>query len=515
MSNTKQSFTVAPNEEIGVISPYLHGQFSEHLGELVYPGLYVGPDSPIPNVGGLRTDVIDALKPLRIPVLRWPGGCFADYYRWRDGIGPKSSRPERINFCWGMASEPNQFGTHEFVDFVRAIGAEPYFAASVGAGSVADMQDWVEYCNFAGSSALADERRANGAPEPFGIKYWGIGNENWGCGGDMSPEEYAGEYARYRAFVRDFSGSEVFAIACGQNGADWQWSRRFLGKMSTDYWDRLGRVNGLAAHYYCGAAGTATQYTESQWLELLAKAYAVDGIVTGVRAVMDSYDPAGRIKLILDEWGAWHPVEEGKPGGGLYQQNTIRDACVAALSLDVFNNHADKIYMANIAQLVNVLQSLLLVEGAQCIKTPTYHAFDLYQPHKGATAVRTFSNSETVTEGEASKETCKQQYLDHRTLELKAVHGSASVKDSVLCVTLVNTHPSAAASVDLNLKSSSFATSELELVTLASGDIHDHNTFASPDKVHLSAPSKIAAKGSSAPVEIPAGGIIRVMGRIG
>jgi alpha-L-arabinofuranosidase len=509
-----QQFSIWPNETIGVIDPNLHGQFSEHLGELIYPGLYVDPEGEIPNRSGLRTDVIEALKPLNIPVLRWPGGCFADYYRWRDGIGPKASRPQRLNYCWGMAPEPNQFGTHEFMAFAKAIGAEPYFAASVGAGTVADMADWIEYCNFSGPSTLADERRANGAEEPFKVKYWGIGNENWGCGGSMNPEEYAANFLRYRTFAQNFSGNEVFAIACGPPGSDWKWTRRFFDKIRNDYWDRMGSIQGFSAHYYCGSAGTATTYTDSQWLELLAKAYAVEGVVTGVRSIMDSYDPERRIKLFLDEWGTWHPVEEGKPSGGLYQQNTIRDAAVAAITLDVFNNHADKVAMANIAQLVNVLQALLLVQGSQCLKTPTYHAFDLYQPHKGATAVRSASTAETVSTGEASEATCRSQYLQEKTLELKAVHGSASIKDNALCVTLVATHPTRPVSVDLDIKGANWADGELELVVLASADIHDHNTFANPDKVKLSRATKLAAGSGPTRVELAPGSIVRLRGRL-
>lgn len=508
-----QAFTIFPNETIGTISPDLHGHFSEHLGELVYPGIWVDPECGIPNVNGLRSDVIAALRPLNIPVLRWPGGCFADYYRWRDGIGPKASRPKRLNYCWGMAQETNQFGTHEFVDFARAIGAEPYFAASVGAGTVADVQDWVEYCNFGGDSTLADERRANGAAEPFGVKYWGIGNENWGCGGNMSPEDYATEYLRYRTFVHNYSGTEVFPIACGQSGADWQWTRRFFGKLRDDYWDRMSSLRGFSAHYYCGTAGSATEYTDSQWLELLAKAFAMEGVVTGARAIMDSYDPDRKIGLIVDEWGTWHPVEKGKPGGGLYQQNSIRDACVAAITLDVFNNHADKVIMANIAQLVNVLQSVLLVDADQCIKTPTYHAFDLYQPHKGATAVRSISGAESVSNGEAAASTCSEMYLSKKPMELKGVVGSASVKDTMLCVTLVATHPTDSVSVDVAIEGGRWA-GEAESVALAASDIHDHNTFASPDRVALSKPVYLNPAGATVRVEMTPGSIVRVMGKV-
>jgi alpha-N-arabinofuranosidase len=512
--DTVQKAIVLPQETIGTINPYLHGHFAEHLGELVYPGVWVGPDSKIANTNGLRNDVVEALRPLGIPVLRWPGGCFADNYSWRDGIGPRETRPLRVNTHWGMAPEPNQFGTHEFIAFCKALGAEPYFAGNLGSGTPAELRDWVEYVNFNGRSTLTDERRANGAEEAFGVKYWGIGNENWGCGGNMSPEYYAEAFSRYRSFVFNYPGAPVEAIACGPNGNDWAWSRRFLETITRHHThNRQHLVQGFATHYYCGTAGTATAYTETQWLELLSKAAAMEGIVTGHRSILDEYDPERKIKFIIDEWGAWHPVEPGKPSGGLYQQNTIRDACVAALTLDIFNNHADKLFMANIAQLINVLQALLLVEEDRCIKTPTYHVFDLYRPHKGAQAVRFISAAETVSEGEASNEACRSNYLDKRPFGLKAVHGSASIKDATLCVTVVNTHPSQPVELDLAIQTGKLG--EVEFVTLATGDIHAHNTFENSEAVRLAAPQTLEAKGSSLRLTLPAASVSRIKGQLG
>ena len=512
---TVQRVVVLPEETIGEINPYLHGHFAEHLGELVYPGICVPPDCNIPNTNGIRNDVVEALKPLEVPVLRWPGGCFADDDLWRDGIGPVESRPMRINRHWGMAEESNHFGTHEFMAFTRAIGAEPYFAGNVGSGTPDELRNWVEYCNFAGNSALADERRANGAEEPFGVRYWGIGNENWGCGGDMSPEQYADEFCRFRSYVSNYSGTKVEAVACGPNGADWDWTRRFFERMRKYYHNRLGRVQGYAGHYYCGTAGTATEYTNEQWLELLAKAYAIEGVITGCRSIMDEYDPERKIKLIFDEWGAWHPVEKGKPTGGLYQQNTMRDACVAALSLDVFHSLADQLHMANIAQLINVLQAVLLVDEDRCIKTPTYHVFDLYRPHKGARAVRFLTLAEEVSKGEGSAETCRRQYLDRSApFSLRAVHGSASVKEGALCVTAVNTHPTEAVELEVELHGASWG--EAEVVTLTSGgDIRAHNTFDQPEVVKLSEPQTVGAKDGRVRVELPAGSVVRLRGRLG
>lgn len=507
-----QRVVVSPQEPIAQIKPYLHGHFAEHLGELIYSGIYVGSDSTVPNTDGIRDDVVAALRSLHIPVLRWPGGCFADDYHWRDGIGSREQRPLRINRHWGHTEEPNYFGTHEFLAFCRAIGAEPYFAGNVGSGTPAELSDWIEYCNFAGRSTLAEERRANGAHEPFGIRFWGIGNENWGCGGNMNPEQYAAEFCRFRNYASSYSGTEMQAIACGQNSADWGWTRRFFEYMQRNHLNRLGLVQGVAAHYYCGTAGTATQYSHAQWLELLAKAYAIEGAITGCRAIMDEYDPERRIKLIFDEWGTWHPVEAGKPPGGLYQQNTMRDACVAALTLDVFHNHADKLFMANIAQLINVLQALLLVSEDQCIKTPTYHVFDLYKPHQGAQAVRFITHADKVTDGGAAAPYCRTRYRNPKPFALRAVHGSASVRDSVLCVTVVNTHPAEAVELELVLRRAQCE--EVEVVTLAAEDIHAHNTFAQPDFVHLSAPVTLQVRGDRVRIPLPAGSVARVQGSL-
>jgi alpha-N-arabinofuranosidase len=510
--NTVQHVDVVVNEKVGLISPYLHGQFAEHLGELIYPGIWVGEDSPIPNVYGLRKDVIDALRPLHLPVIRWPGGCFADGYHWRNGIGPREQRPMRINYYWGMAPEPNLFGAHEFMAFCKAIGSEPYFTGNAGSGTPQEIGDWVEYCNFAGDSSLSRERRANGADDPFGVKFWAVGNENWGCGGSMDPETYAATFARMRTFMFDYANTSVHAIACGASGNDWGWTRRVMDFLKNKHWNRLSMAQSLAAHYYCGTAGTATQYTDEQWLELLSKGAAIEGILTGHRAIMDEFDPQRNVNLIIDEWGTWHPVETGKPNSGLYQQNTIRDACVAALTLDIFNNHADKIYMANIAQLINVLQALLLVEGDRCITTPTYCVYDLYQPHKNAQAVRFVSHAEAVSDGGASAEACRAQYPDKRPFALQAVQGSASVRNGALCVTACNTHPQQAVELQIDLRGGKL--DEVEVVRLAADDIHAHNTFENAHAVGLSQPSVMQAQGETLRLVCPAASVVRIMGKL-
>lgn len=507
-----QRVAVLLNEPIGTISPYLHGEFAEHLGECIYPGIWVGEDSPIPNIGGIRKDVVDALRPLQIPVLRWPGGCFADAYHWRDGIGPRENRPLRLNYHWGMAPEPNHFGTHEFIAFCRLIGAEPYIVGNVGSGTPAELRDWVEYCNFAGDSALANERRANGAEEPFRVRFWGVGNENWGCGGNMHPEYYAETFCRYRTFLFNYSDTPVHAIACGAAGNDWDWTWKFLNSLRRKGWSRRHLVQSLAAHYYCGTAGTATEYTAEQWTELLCKAKAVEGILTGHRTVMDELDPEQKISLIIDEWGAWHPVEPGKPGSGLYQQNTIRDALVAALTLDVFHRHCHQIFMGNIAQLINVLQSLLLVQEDKCLKTPTYYVWQLYAPHKGAQAVRFETLADTLSDGGAVRDFCRQQYLQKEPFSLQVVEGSASVKENTLCVTLSHTHPEQPTELEVQVLGG--RVSQAEAVFLSADDIHAHNTFENPERVKPSEPQAVRIDGNSLRLTAPAASVIRIMGKL-
>jgi alpha-L-arabinofuranosidase len=505
-------FTVHPDQPIATIAPALHGHFAEHLGELVYPGVWVGEESPVANVGGIRTDVVDALKPLAIPVLRWPGGCFADDYHWRDGVGPRSERPARLNVHWGMAPEPNEFGTHEFMAFTRAIGAEPYLAGNLGSGTPHELRDWIEYCNHSRGTTLSDERIDNGASDPFGIRYWGIGNENWGCGGRISPQEYAEQYSRYRTFAFPFGDTPVYAIASGANGNDWEWTRGFLQQLqasSQGSGNRLAAVQAMAAHYYCGTAGTATEFSDEQWYELLAKAAAIEGIVTGHRQLMDQVDPERRIGLILDEWGAWHPVEQGKPPRGLYQQNTMRDALVAALSLDVFHNHADKLVMANIAQLINVLQSLLLVDETRCITTPTYHVFALYAAHRGGQAVTVRSDADVITDGGAAADHCNRCYLDEAAPGLRRVTGSASVHDDRVVVTLVNSSVDTPVDVALDLGVMDIST--LTSTTLATDDVHAHNTFDAPDVVRPRDEQTLQFAGAEATVTLAAGSVTRLV----
>ena len=362
---TTSRITLNPTDTIATINPNIYGHFAEHLGRCIYDGIWVGPDSAIPNIDGFRKDIVEAMRKLKPPVIRWPGGCFADDYHWQDGVGPRSQRPRRINIHWGEVVESNQVGTQEFIRFCRLVGAEPYFCGNVGSGTPRELREWVEYCNFPHSgpdgSSWAQQRAADGTPEPFNVNYWGVGNENWGCGGNFSPEDYCTEFRRFASFVRGF-GKKLTVIACGPANNDVEWTDRFFRKLNKDYWP-FNNIDGFAAHYYCGTAGTATEYTQDEWYRLLEKGLKMEELVVQQRAAMDAWDPQRRIGLIVDEWGTWHPVEKGTNPAFLYQQNTIRDALVAANTLDIFNRHADKVVMSNIAQTINVLQAMILTEG--------------------------------------------------------------------------------------------------------------------------------------------------------
>ena len=460
------------SEPIATINPNIYGHFIEHLGTCVHDGLWLN--------NGLCADVVEALKPLRPPVLRWPGGCFADDYHWQDGIGPDENRPKRVNLHWGKVIESNHFGTHEFIQFCRAIGAQPYISGNVGSGSPRELRDWVEYCNHASGSTLSDLRRVHGSDQPFNVQFWGVGNEPWGCGGHFTPQDYAKEYRRFATYLLGFGQTPLYLIAAGPDGNDLEWTHCFFDELKT--YPVFERIHGFSAHYYCGTAGTATEYTEEQWYELLDKASKIEELICRQRDLMDEFDPQRKIGLIIDEWGTWHPPTAGRNPAFLWQQNTLRDALVAAITLNIFNRHADKVAMANIAQAVNVLQALLLTENGRVIRTPTYHVYDLYKNHQGARSMRVESTSD--------------------------LNVSASLKNTTLTLTAVNSKIARPMEVQINLKGASAILVRQTILT--DSDIHAHNTFDNATRLIPQEPRVLPLRGESFTYNFPAQSLTRL-----
>ena len=376
-----------------VIHKEIYGQFAEHLGRCIYDGIWVGPDSDIPNINGYRKDLIEALQDLKVPVMRWPGGCFADEYHWMDGIGPKENRPMMINSNWGGTVEDNSFGTHEFFNLCEMLDCEPYLSGNVGSGTVEELAKWVEYIT-AEEGTMAELRKKNGRNEPWKLKYLGVGNESWGCGGNMRPEFYADMYRRYATYCREFDGNRLYKIASGASDYDYNWTKVLMDRAR-------GHMNGLSLHYYTvtgwtGPKGSATEFDNNSYYDIVAKSVEIDEVLKNHEAIMDAYDPQRRVGLLLDEWGTWFDVEPGTNPGHLYQQNTMRDAMVAAMSLNIFHRHTDRLVMANIAQIVNVLQAMILTKGSEIVLTPTYHVFRMYNVHQDATYVPTECNAGNI-----------------------------------------------------------------------------------------------------------------------
>ena len=456
--------TLNPRSGKGTISKNIYGHFSEHLGRCIYQGLYVGEGSPIPNLRGIRKDAAEALRKIHVPVLRWPGGCFADEYHWRDGIGPRESRKRMVNTNWGGVVEDNSFGTHEFMDLCEQVGCDAYINANVGRGTVQEMAEWVAYMNSDGDSSVVLERRRNGRENAWGVKYWGIGNESWGCGGNMRPEYYADEFRRYQTFCRTYGQNRPFRIACGASDFNYTWTEVLMRE--------AGRfMDGLSLHYYtvCGDTwehkGSATDFSLEEYYKTLFKAARMDELIAGHDAIMNRYDPDKRVGLIVDEWGTWFDVEPGTNPGFLYQQNTMRDAVVAAMYLNIFNRHCDRVRMANIAQVVNVLQAVILTEGEKLLKTPTYHVFDLFKEHQGAELV--YSHLENVT-------------LPDKNLPM-LTYSSSLQEDQVIC-TISNCSLKEEAEISFDVSGRKVAYCKAEIL---SGEVHDHNDFDHPDAVTI------------------------------
>ena len=459
----------------GRIEPEIYGHFSEHLGRCIYEGLYVKEDSGIPNKNGMRTDVVEALKEMQIPVLRWPGGCFADEYHWKDGIGSKETRKRMINTHWGGVVEDNSFGTHEFFELCGQLGCKTYVNGNVGSGTVQEMSEWVEYMTFDGVSPMAQLRKENGHEKPWKVDYFGVGNENWGCGGNMTPEYYANLYRRYQTYVRHYdSAAPIQKICGGPNVDDTNWTKKVLDTCyaSPNNPSAHGFMDGLSLHYYVHPGGwdkkgSATDFDEKTWYLTMEKALYIEELINMHSRIMDEFDPEKKIGLMVDEWGCWFDVEPGTNPGFLYQQSTMRDALVAAVSLNIFNRHCDRVKLACIAQMVNVLQSVVLTEGDKMILTPTYHVFHMYRHHQGAQLLDSeLAGTETAGEGESS---------------VPALQESVSMQeDGTVIVTIANMSVEKSYPVDLVFMEKKPESAEARILT---NEMHAKNTFEEPDVV--------------------------------
>jgi alpha-N-arabinofuranosidase len=468
------------------INKHIYGHFSEHLGKCIYGGFYVGENNKIPNTKGVRNDVVDALKKMKIPNLRWPGGCFADTYHWKDGIGPKDKRPTIVNTWWGGVTEDNSFGTHDFLNMCELLGAEPYLSGNVGSGTVQELSEWVQYTNFSGVSPMSKLRTENGREKPWDVKYWGIGNEAWGCGGNMTAEYYANVYRQYSTFMTGWNNnSKVFRIASGASSDDYHWTEVLMRDIPHNM------LEGVALHHYSvidwNKKGSATAFSEDQYFTIMKRAYQMEELVTRHSTIMDKYDPKKKVALVVDEWGGWYDVEPNTNPGFLYQQNSIRDAVLAGMTLNIFNNHADRVRMANLAQTINVLQAVVLTNEEKMLLTPTYHVLEMYNVHQDATLIPVDLKTADYSFGNE---------------KLPAVSVSAS-KDvqGLTHISLVNIDATKTNEVTVDVRGAKFTSVTGRILT--SGKLQDVNTFEQPSMVKPAAFKDVTLTAGSLKIKLP------------
>ena len=486
------------------ISRHVYGHFAEHLGRCVYEGFWVGEDSPIPNVGGIRADVVEALRELDIPNLRWPGGCFADEYHWQDGIGPRAERPRMVNSHWGDVVESNAFGTHEFMALCELLGTDAYISGNLGSGSVQEMSEWIEYLTRADDSPMAALRRANGRDEPWKVPFFGIGNESWGCGGNLRAEQYASLARQYSTYVRNHAGNEVYRIAAGASDGDLDWTETLMRSFGPleDGAGPAAPFQAISLHYYTMTGpwsdkGSATEFSTEEWYLALGRAAHMDRLLTRHGQVMDRYDPTKRVGLVVDEWGTWWNVEKGTNPGFLFQQNTLRDALVASVHFDAFHRHAGRVVMANIAQTVNVLQAMLLTdpETNELVRTPTFHVFAMNTGHHDARSLDTRLLGDVPT----------------RTVEgadLPLLSASASTKGDTALVSLSNLDAESGRTVVLDLRGRGVVGHRARVLT--AGETSAHNTADRPDAVAPVALDSVRVHEHGLEVDLPAHSYVTV-----
>lgn len=460
--------TLNTDEAKTIISKHIYGHFAEHLGRCIYDGFWVDEKLDVKKQGRIRLDVVEALKKIKIPNLRWPGGCFADEYHWRDGIGKPAERPRMVNTNWGGVSEDNSFGTHEFLELCSLLNTEPYVAGNVGSGTVEEMAKWVEYMNSPAQSTMTELRRQNGREQPWKVTYWGVGNESWGCGGNMTPEYYADLYKRYATYARDYPGAPLKKIASGANSDDYRWTEVLMKNIPHN------QMWGVTLHYYTlptgnwnGSKGSATVFNEAEYFKTMKNCLHMEELVQKHSAIMDKYDREKKVALVVDEWGIWTDVEPGTNPGFLYQQNSLRDALIAGTTLNLFNNHADRVKMANLAQTINVLQSIVLTKGKEMLLTPTYHVFDLFTGHMDARLIPMSFTTPDYTNGNE---------------KIPAVNASASLdSNGKMHITLVNIDAGKDITLNVALKGKPYKKVSGRVLTSAS--FTDVNTFDHKTKV--------------------------------
>lgn len=466
--SAQNAISLFANKGKDTINKNIYGHFAEHLGHCIYGGLYVGDSNKtIPHKNGIRLDVMAALKKLKVPVLRWPGGCFADTYHWKDGVGPKDKRPSMLNVWWGNVKEDNSFGTNEFLNMCEELGAEPYLSGNVGSGTPHELSDWIKYTTHPnGSSPMTDLRQANGRATPWKVKFWGLGNEAWGCGGNMKVEYYADIYRQYATFMTDWGNSDkIYRIASGASDDDYHWTEVLMKELPPKMFDALG------LHHYSvidwGKKGPSTNFTEQEYFATMKQALLMEELVTKHSAIMDKYDPQKKKALAVDEWGGWYEVEPGTNGAFLFQQNTMRDAMIAGSSLNIFNNHCDRVKMANLAQIVNVLQAVILTNDEKIILTPTYHVMEMYNVHHDAVMLPLTLTSADYTVGRE---------------KLKAVNASASKdKKGVTHISLVNIDAKKTQEVSITINGSAYKTVSGRI--LKSDKMQNYNSFENPNTI--------------------------------
>lgn len=495
------SVTIHANQGKYTIPKEIYGQFAEHLGSCIYGGLWVGPESNIPNQDGYRLDVLNALKELKVPVLRWPGGCFADEYHWMDGIGPRSQRPKMQNNNWGGTIEDNSFGTHEFLNLCELLGAEPYISGNVGSGTVEELAKWVEYMTSDGDTPMANLRRKNGRKKSWNVKYLGVGNESWGCGGNMRPEYYADLFRRYSTYCRNYDNHHLYKIASGASDYDYNWTKVLMNNVGN-------RMSGLSLHYYTvkdwsNHKGSALNFNNQEYYWTISKALQIEDVIKKHSAIMDEKDPQKRVGMLVDEWGTWWDEEPGTIKGHLYQQNSMRDAMVAALTLNVFQRHTDRVKMANIAQVVNVLQSMILTDtkgSGHMVLTPTYYVFKMYRGFQDATYLPFDIKEDSITV------TGNNMYRA-KDYKVPAVSVSAAKKtDGSYIVSLANTSLDKAQEVELGFDGATVKTASGSILT--SKNITDYNDFEHPDNIKEATCDKLTIKRNVVKTKIPAKSIV-------